>query len=248
MRSSAGRTSATGSSAGATSAGRRIGSSRALHREMLPRLAAACSASAARKRGASPCRRTMSAGLRAMALHQIARKIELAARGMDRQRAKQPARWHRRCRRAAASRRHRIAAVAPRMRGGQARSAPTTSAPHSFEVGQRRHRLVVEIERARVDQLEQASAAAGDSAPPCRAAPPRPDARRPRRGRSAQQHIAPPLQPDFARHRLARKLAHARHLEIEGIERVTARGDISAARTSVARKRSLSPARTRSAQ
>ncbi len=35
----------------------------------------------------------------------------------------------------------------------------------------------------------------------------------------ARKHLAPPLQPDFARHRLARQLAHARNLDVEGIER-----------------------------
>ena len=37
--------------------------------------------------------------------------------------------------------------------------------------------------------------------------------------RSPLMHIAPPLQADLARHRLARAVAHARDLGIEGIER-----------------------------
>ena len=86
MRSSAGRTSATGSSAGMIAGG--VAAARSPRRvEMLP--------------GAQPQLRQRRAqlgrglagehifGLRAVALHQIGRQIELAARGMDRQRAKQ---------------------------------------------------------------------------------------------------------------------------------------------------------------
>ncbi len=39
-------------------------------------------------------------------------------------------------------------------------------------------------------------------------------------GPLAAQHVAPPLQADFAGQRLARHLAHARHLDVEGIERM----------------------------
>ena len=38
-------------------------------------------------------------------------------------------------------------------------------------------------------------------------------------GPLAVEHIAPPLQPDLARHRLAHAVAHAGDLGIEGVER-----------------------------
>ncbi len=39
-------------------------------------------------------------------------------------------------------------------------------------------------------------------------------------GPLAVEHVAPPLQPDFARQRLARRVTHACHLDIEGKKRM----------------------------
>ena len=89
-----------------------------------------------------------------------------------------------------------------------------------LEVGEPRHRIVVEIEAAGFDQV--VSARHGE--------PMAFDHRREQRGRDriggglfgplAVDHFAPPLQADFAGQRLARHLAHARHLDVEGIERM----------------------------
>jgi hypothetical protein len=89
----------------------------------------------------------------------------------------------------------------------------------AFEIRHARHRLVVEIERTRVDQVEQN--------PRRQPVAHRHVAER-RRDRigidvtpaGAAQRVTPPLQPDLARHRFAGELPCARHLEIEGIDRV----------------------------
>jgi hypothetical protein len=91
-----------------------------------------------------------------------------------------------------------------------------------FEIGEPRHRVVVEIEATGVEQSRQR-----------RRREPMAFDHREKRGRhrvggclfgpSAVDHFAPPLQADFAGQRLARHLAHARHLDVEGIERVQRR-------------------------
>ena len=86
MRSSAGRTSATGSSAGATSDGASFEQA-ARGAEMLPRPQPQLGQHRAQLgRGVAG---EHVGGLRAIALHQIGRQIELAARRMDRQRPQQ---------------------------------------------------------------------------------------------------------------------------------------------------------------
>src|SRR5262249_28601853 len=87
-----------------------------------------------------------------------------------------------------------------------------------FEIGKRRHRLVVEIESPRLDErLER-----------LRRQPVARDAREQRRrhwmGRDlaparTARDVAPPLQPDFSRDGLANNLAHARDFHVEGVER-----------------------------
>ena len=83
-------------------------------------------------------------------------------------------RSHRRCRH---GRRARRCPDRGRRRGcaPQARSAPTRSRRIALELGQRRHRIVVEIERCAHRSARRAPAAAAGSARRRRAAPPRPD-------------------------------------------------------------------------
>ena len=62
--------------------------------------------------------------------------------------------------------------------------------------------------------------------------------------RLALQRVAPPLQPDLAGHALAHGIAHARDLEIEGIEREEETAASRQARKASPRYRSGSPSRT----
>ena len=108
-----------------------------------------------------------------------------------------------------------VAAQNLRGKGNEARGC---SVGIRFEVGERRHRLVVEIESARRDRSSAVVAAASRSAPWSRAR------RMPPGGPStsplpaAGEHVTPPLQPDLAGHRLAHDFAHARDLNVEGVE------------------------------
>ena len=88
-----------------------------------------------------------------------------------------------------------------------------------FQVAEPNHRVVVEIEAPRLDQVDQRlrPKLVGLHAGKQR--------RRDRIGAClpvplAIDDIAPPLQADFAGQRLARHVANARHLDIERIERV----------------------------
>ena len=93
-------------------------------------------------------------GLRAVALHQVGRQIALPARRMDRQRPQQPGD---RIGHAGMARERADAGIAAvhqdaRRKLDQRRRGPRRVA---FEIGQRRHRIVVEIERPRIDQVGQ---------------------------------------------------------------------------------------------
>ncbi len=88
----------------------------------------------------------------------------------------------------------------------------------AFQLGQRPHRFIVEIEAARIDHGHKAMRR---QRIPCHG---RPQCRRHRicidlAAAGSDEHIAPPLQPDFPRQRLARRFAHARDLQVEGIQR-----------------------------
>ena len=245
MRSSAGRTSATGSSAGSDCRRRVAEQARAPRRDAAAPAAAFRPAPRAARSSALPA--NTSSALRAVALHQIERhdRAGRARRGPEARAAAR--RSHRRCRRGAASSPMPGSRPSLRMRAASSISADDGLHRVGFELGQRRHRLVVEIERARLDQIEQASAAAGDSAPRRRAARPRPDWPPPRRGprrRARRATIAAGSRPASARARSSRTRAI---FEIEGIEREQ-RAAVFCGANSVARKRSLSAARTSASQ
>ena len=136
--------------------------------------------------------------VRAMALQHLERNEQLAARGMDGKRQSSPAiAWARpawrRARRCSGARAPSRICAASAIRLHEAPSAI------GLELGERRHRLVVEIEAARIDQRREPlrrQPVAGDG---------RGQRRRDRMGRDlaapvAAEHIAPPLQPDLARH------------------------------------------------
>jgi len=87
------------------------------------------------------------------------------------------------------------------------------------EIGKARHGVIVEVEGMGIDQRDQALPRQGA-----------PRDRIEKRGRDRvgrhlapalpREHVTPPLQPDFARQRLARRLAHAGDLAGEGIKRI----------------------------
>jgi hypothetical protein len=87
-----------------------------------------------------------------------------------------------------------------------------------FEIGKRRHRLVVEIEPARLDERLEWLRRQPVARHACE------QRRRHRMGRDlaparTADDIAPPLQPDFPRYGLANDLAHAGDFHVEGVER-----------------------------
>ena len=151
-----------------------------------------------------------------MAIEQIERHIKLAPRSMARKVVQRP---RDRVGSPGIQRHHfaRRAAVPQNFsrNGKQCRLRPDAV---DFQIGRCRHRLVIEIESPRFDQGNQ---------PVRRQAIARQclTQRRCHRMRGglahtqARQHLAPPLQADLARHRLARQIAHARNFYIEGIKR-----------------------------
>ncbi len=87
------------------------------------------------------------------------------------------------------------------------------------ETSKARHGVIVEVETVGVDQRDQTRPRQG--APRDRFE----KRRRDRIGRHLapalpREHVTPPLQPDFARQRLARCLVHAGDLAREGIKRM----------------------------
>ena len=88
-----------------------------------------------------------------------------------------------------------------------------------FQIGNPRHRFVVEIEPPRLDKI--AKLGRGE----LMALDGRKQRTRDRIGTRlaapfAAQDIAPPLQADFAGQRFARNLAHARHFAVESVKRM----------------------------
>ncbi len=153
----------------------------------------------------------------AMGFQQIQRHEALAAPGMQREGAQQPG--------------HRIgdAGMAGRLGGslvggaGQhQRRQPDQGrgglAGIAFEIVHARHRIVIEIEDAGIDQCEQRflrQMIGGDGIE---------QRRRHRIGgnvaaRLADQRVVPPLQPHLAGHRIGDGLAHPRHFDVERMQR-----------------------------
>jgi len=101
----------------------------------------------------------------------------------------------------------------------QCEQGPGSALRIGVEIGKARHRVIVEIERMGIDQRDKR--------------PRRQGVRRDRIEKRSRdrigrhfapalpsEHITPPLQPDFARQRFARCIAHAGDLAREGIKRV----------------------------
>ena len=152
-----------------------------------------------------------------MTLEDFERHEELAAPGVDRKGLEKPR--HRRAETGMMDERADVRLAAgienPRRQRDQVRGH---AAGVAFEIGERRHRIVVEIEPARRDQriepLHRQLVARNGRAQRRRHRM-RPDLA----AALAVEHIAPPLQPDLAGQRIANDLAHARDLQVEGIER-----------------------------
>jgi len=91
-------------------------------------------------------------------------------------------------------------------------------APIRLQRGERRHWIIIDVERMRLDQVEQRLHRQ------CETRNGIPERRRDRVCRRLAsplpiQDIAPPLQADLAGHRLARTVAHADDFAIEGVKR-----------------------------
>ena len=88
----------------------------------------------------------------------------------------------------------------------------------ALQLGNLRHRLVVEIEAVGIDQILQL---AGRQPMPLDDAKQRGGDRMGARlsGPLAAKNVAPPLQADFARQRFTRRLPHPPNLDIESVER-----------------------------
>ena len=145
------------------------------------------------------------------------RDEELAARSMDRKRREQPGKRMGKAGVVAQRADIRLAAGREDLRR-ERDEARGGAVGIGFEIGKRRHRFVVEIEPARLDERLE----------PLRRQPVARDAREQRRRHRMSrdlapahtvQHVAPPLQPDFPRYGLANDLAHAGNFHIEGVER-----------------------------
>ena len=106
----------------------------------------------------------------------------------------------------------------PSMSAAMSSSADCVITRVIIEIVEGRHRLVVEIEGMRIDDADETIRRDGV----CSSARHQRRRHRVRRRLTialAGQHLAPPLQSDFARHRLARHFAHARDLDVESIKR-----------------------------
>ena len=104
------------------------------------------------------------------------------------------------------------------MRAGQRKQRRRGVVDVAFERRHRRHRVVVEIELVLVDQARQRidrQAVVADHLQQFGRDRIAFDAAMARAG----QHVGPPLQPHLAGQRLADLLAHARNLDIEGVDR-----------------------------
>src|SRR5215831_5101220 len=145
------------------------------------------------------------------------REIELAALEMDRKRREEPGKRMGKADVKAQCADIRLPADNEDLRR-ERDEARGSAVRVGFEIGKRRHRLVVEIESARIDErLErlQRQPVARDGGG---------QRRRHRVGRDlvparTAQYVAPPLQPDFPRHGLANDLTHAGDFQVEGVER-----------------------------
>ena len=161
----------------------------------------------------------MVSGSYAVALQQIERHIELPPRGMQRERSQQT-----RNAIGDAGMRGEIVSIAGSLPSLRMRAAIAISADDVLRHSRRARSSDAHRDRrrdrttARIDEVGEhprRQPIAHDSVE---------QRRRHRIGphfaaATAGEDVAPPLQPDFARHRLARLLAHARDLDVEGIER-----------------------------
>jgi len=145
------------------------------------------------------------------------RDEELAARAMDRKRREQSGKRMGKTGVVAQRADIRLAAGSENLRRerDEARGGAVSI---GFEIGKRRHRFVVEIEPARLDQRLEWLPRQPVARHACK------QRRRHRMRRDlaparAIEDVAPPLQADFPCDRLANDLAHAGDFHVEGIER-----------------------------
>ena len=147
-----------------------------------------------------------------MARQHFDRHIELTPGGMKRKGAQQP------CNRVGDAGRSRdFVGICAQNLGRQRNQCRGRLDRIGVEIGERRHRIVVEIEQARLDEIAKRGNRKVMTFDRLQ------QRRRDRIGGRLPaplptQHVDPPLQADFARQRLTRNVAHARHFGIEGIE------------------------------
>ena len=150
-----------------------------------------------------------------MTIEKLHRHIKLAPRRVERKGAQQTGNregYPCRCR-------DRFHVGAGKNLGGESKQRRGRFAGVGFEIGNRRYRVIIKIEAARLDEIDQLGRGKAIAL----------DRGEKRRGDRigarllvavAVDDVAPPLQPDFPGQRLARHFADAGNLAVEGVQRV----------------------------